>query len=322
MRTAPESKSNPPSPQTARSFPPVFPQATRNNPELPAMTDDPIRAIESLGYTQREAAFLFLVGRHSGYFVRRQFDYFIDRLKGAVATNFLAKAARAGHVEALDYPQGWRVYHLCSRTIYRLLGDSENPLRRRKAAAQIQTRLMTLDYVLKNEADGYLDTERKKVWFFQDCRRIHPELFLDSHRRLLTAVRSVTIALADHTRPDSSCVRVIYVDEGVLVPITRFGQTLEAIAPLMKTVGESEVIFASNSRFKFDLAAAEFHRVFALPTPAPSFPFDNSRLSQLRPNANRKLPWSATFTTILFGVRYPPSPVNEPQGSVQGSIHA
>ena len=43
------------------------------------MTVDPISALESLGYTEREAAFLYLVAAHSGYFLRRQFDYFIDR---------------------------------------------------------------------------------------------------------------------------------------------------------------------------------------------------------------------------------------------------
>ena len=43
--------------------------------------------------------FLYLVAVHSGYFLRRQFDYFIDRNKGAMVMRFLEKARRAGHVE-------------------------------------------------------------------------------------------------------------------------------------------------------------------------------------------------------------------------------
>ena len=53
------------------------------------MTVDPIIALESLGYTEREAAFLYLVAIHSGYFLRRQFNYFIDRRLGSGKTQAL-----------------------------------------------------------------------------------------------------------------------------------------------------------------------------------------------------------------------------------------
>jgi hypothetical protein len=35
--------------------------------------------LESVGYTEREAAFLYLVAVHSGYFLRRQYSHFIQR---------------------------------------------------------------------------------------------------------------------------------------------------------------------------------------------------------------------------------------------------
>jgi hypothetical protein len=50
---------------------------------------DPIPCIEGMGYTEREASFLYLVAAHSGYFLRRQFDSFIDRHSGAIAQHFL-----------------------------------------------------------------------------------------------------------------------------------------------------------------------------------------------------------------------------------------
>ena len=64
---------------------------------------DPIPFLESLGYTRREAAFLYAVGMHSGYFLRRQFDACIGRVKGAISQHFLSKALRRGHIRALDF---------------------------------------------------------------------------------------------------------------------------------------------------------------------------------------------------------------------------
>ncbi len=99
-------------------------------------TRDPVPALQAFGYTEREAAFLYLVSMHSGYFLRRQFDWFIDRNKGSIVSRFIAKARSAGHIDVLDYKQGWYVYHLCSRVIYRLCGDPESQLRRRNPSSR------------------------------------------------------------------------------------------------------------------------------------------------------------------------------------------
>ena len=57
-------------------------------------TLDSVRGLESCGYTEREAAFLYLVGMHSGYFLRRQFLAFIHREDGAMVQRFLCKSGR------------------------------------------------------------------------------------------------------------------------------------------------------------------------------------------------------------------------------------
>ena len=62
-----------------------------------SMTFDPLVALEFLGYTDREAAFLYLVAVHSGYFLRRQFDYFTDRNIGAIAIAFSKRRVRRTH---------------------------------------------------------------------------------------------------------------------------------------------------------------------------------------------------------------------------------
>ena len=112
------------------------------------MNRDPIPFIEELGYTPREATFLYAVGMHSGYFLRRQFDGYIGRVKGAISQRFLNKAERQGHIRALDYGQNRKVFHLYWKPIYRLLGDEDSQHRRVKGDLQVKIRLMILDYVL------------------------------------------------------------------------------------------------------------------------------------------------------------------------------
>lgn len=114
------------------------------------MPDDPISNIQSAGYTDREASFLYLVAAHSGYFLRRQFDQFIHRHSGAIAQNFLTKAKRLGHIATLDFGQQRHVYHLFHKDFYTLLGVPDSQNRRRKGDAEIKVRLMSLDYILQH----------------------------------------------------------------------------------------------------------------------------------------------------------------------------
>ena len=148
------------------------------------MSDSFIPALQSLGYTQREAAFLYLVAVHSGHFLRRQFDYFIDRNKGAIVTNFLAKAQAAGHIEVIEYARGWRVYHLFSRTVYRLANLPESGNRRRKGDAAIRSSLITLDYVLENhETEYFLTTPEEKINFLSAAPEVSVEFLWGCKQR-------------------------------------------------------------------------------------------------------------------------------------------
>ena len=214
------------------------------------MTVDPIVAIESLGYTEREATFLYLVAVYSGYFVRRQFDYFTDRNKGAMVMRFLEKARVAGHIEFLDYKQGWHVYHLFSRTIYRLLGDAESQFRRRKGDAQVRARLMALDYVLENDTDHYLESDAERLRFFSEDRGIAPEHFHQRRWAVASVARAFPISLADRTQPARSAVRFVFIDEG-LATTEKFLRFLSAADPLLRALGNFEVIYVSVSDFNF-----------------------------------------------------------------------
>jgi hypothetical protein len=282
------------------------------------MASDPILALESLGYTDREAAFVYLVAVHSGYFLRRQFDYFIDRQKGAIAHNFLDKARRFGHVRAIDLPQGRKIYHLFAKPIYRLLGDAESQNRRIKLDASIRVRLIALDYILENSNDHYLELSPARLQYFGEVRRIPREIFTNARGSLIAFLDAFPISLADRTAPLTTRVRFLFVDEG-LFTTTRFVRFLTLLEQLLRMIGNFELVYASNSRHNFDAARDAFERRFAEPSPSqPALSGD-----WLRPAARGKThkfpPLQARFTTVLFNHNYPMIWRHERLGSRAGS---
>ena len=279
------------------------------------MTVDPILALESLGYTEREAAFLYLVAIHSGHFVRRQFDYFTDRNKGALVMRFLEKARVAGHIEFLDYRQGWHVYHLFSKLIYRMLGDAESQHRRKKGDAHVRAQLMALDYVLENLEDHYLESEAEKIDFFTETRGIAPEIFTGSDRKLFPLLASFPVSVADRTRPAHSLVRFAFIDEG-LATTTKFLRFLAQSESLLRAVGNFELVYVSASAFHFPAAKDAFWKRFSKAAPRSPRLFDGDTRSVA---AEDRTPVHPRFTTLLLGYSYPRLQRSEVRGSIEGS---
>ena len=279
------------------------------------MIVDPILALEALGYTEREAAFLYLVAVHSGYFLRRQFDYFIDRNKGALVMRFLEKARICGHIEVLDYKQGWYVYRLFSRAIYRLFGNPESQHRRRKGDSLVRIRLMALDYVLENDGDHYFETEAERIRFFVDDRRIAQELFVDDDGRLYSLLASFPISVADRTQPSRSLVRFVFIDEG-LATAEKFLRFLSLADSLFRAIGSFELIYVSGSTANFSIARDAFWNRFsgALPKSARLFDEDVHAVADRDRKALR-----AQFTTLLLEYSYPKLQRSEVRGSREGS---
>jgi hypothetical protein len=275
------------------------------------MTSDPIFALQSLGYTDREAAFLYLVAVHSGYFLRRQFDYFTDRNKGSIVMRFLEKARAARHIESLDYKQGWHVYHLCSRSVYRLLGDPESQLRRRKGDAQVRARLMALDYVLENEADHFLESAADRARFFVEDRRIAQALFMDGDARLHPLLASFPISLTDRSQPIQSSVRFAFIDEGLLT-VEKFLRFLSAADPLLRAVGSFEVVYVAVSGFHFEAAKAAFWNRFARVSPSSPRLFDEDVRSVA---TQPRVTLQPRLTTLLLAYSYPILQRSEVRGS-------
>src|SRR5712691_8419806 len=107
-----------------------------------------IAALKSLGYTEREAAFLCLAALHGGYFLRRQYCAFIGKEIGGTAAALVEKLLAQEHAVAISALNNTKIYHLGNRPFYALLGETDNRNRREHSAPAIKKRLMGFDFVL------------------------------------------------------------------------------------------------------------------------------------------------------------------------------
>jgi hypothetical protein len=274
------------------------------------MAIDPITALQSLGYTQREASFVYLVAVHSGYFLRRQFDYFIDRHRGGIVSRFLEKVRLNGHVQLLDSRHGRQVYHLFHKPLYRLTGDANSQSRRVKGDADVRTRLMKLDYVLENDQDHYLPSDEEKLRFFTDMRGINAGIFTTNSGALYPELHFMLISLADRTRPATSLMRCAFIDEGLLTT-AKFRRILSAIAPLLGSVGQFELIYVGTSDHNFEEAASIFWQKFSRGPQTQQPPLQPDwRIAPSNPVKNSGR-FDPKFVTLLLRFHYPPLARNE-----------
>ena len=129
--------------------------------------DARVAAVEALGFTTRHAAFLAHVALHSGYCLRRQYAAFAGVRYGKNVRDFLdslvtRQLARRFTIRA----DRGHLYHLQSRTLYRVLRQEHSRHRRQASAALIARRLMVLDYVLSRPDVTWIATEEDKVDLF------------------------------------------------------------------------------------------------------------------------------------------------------------
>src|SRR5437660_12144152 len=131
-----------------------------------------IAALKSLGYTEREAAFLCLAALHGGYFLRRQYCDFIGKQIGGTAAALVEKLLAQRHAVAISALNHTKIYHLGCRPFYAALGETDNRNRREHAPLAVKRRLMGLGFVLPHPNHRYLATECERVDYFSGTLRI------------------------------------------------------------------------------------------------------------------------------------------------------
>jgi hypothetical protein len=222
---------------------------------------DPIPVLQVAGYTEREAAFLYLAALHSGYFLRRQYLRFIERGRGALAAQFLRRAFALGHIQSIACGQARFVYHLTSTEVYTAAGLGASHHRRLKSDATIKSRLMVLDFVLDHLTETLLDTQGSKVDYFSGTHGLSESLF--PRTRDVLFAEEFPLLLNNKDRG----ISFSYVDEGAL-SASGFEHFLDRHAPLFRSLPSFELLYLADSSRDFGRAS----RIFSTKLPEEQAP--------------------------------------------------
>jgi len=220
--------------------------------------------LSSLGYTEDEARFLYVVATHSGYFSMRQFLQFTETKSGDKSMAFSQKLLGKGHATARSFLRNGLVYHLFSRIVYRAI-DREN-LRNRRAHSleHIRTRFVALDFVLTHLQYEYLETEDDKLNYF--CQQLDIPKELLPKKRYCGAIhnRATERYFVDKfpmfLRSGSftpSVVTFTFVDPGLGI-LDSFKTHLLAYGSLFEALSEVRLVYVSPHPTQFETARKIF----------------------------------------------------------------
>jgi len=229
-----------------------------------------IDALQSLGYTEAEARFLYIVATHSGYFVARQFLAFTDAHWGKRTTIFWDKLHTNRHARTECFPKSGTVYHLFSRRLYRQI-DRENIRNRREHEIEyIQRRIAMLDFVLLNQEHRYLETEQEKTSFFCDRLKV-PNHFFPSKLYHGRKTSQPTVRYFVDKFPmflgngaSSPVVTFTYL-QGQEAHLTEFVRHLETYLPLFRQLSAFRFLYLARVDSHFEKAKELFHSLVTIP---------------------------------------------------------
>lgn len=221
-----------------------------------SMNYDTITALKLWGYSEREAAFLYIVAVHSGYFLRRQFCEFVERQRGSISTHFLHKASNHDLIRAMDVDGRHFVYHLCGKSLYRMFDEPDSQHRRVKSGGEILRRLILLDYVLRHLAtEQFLETEEAK-------RRYLSQAGAGGDTIAAAFSFGEPVPISVQRDDQSGTVRFVFIDEGQR-SLSKFERFLTAYKSLFHALSQAEVIYVSRRPQNFRETARLFDRRFS-----------------------------------------------------------
>src|SRR5437660_5262286 len=220
--------------------------------------------LSSLGYTEDEARFLYLVSTHSGYFSMRQFLQFTGTKSGDKSMTFSQKLLAKGHATARSFLRNGLVYHLFSRIVYRAIGRENLRNRRAHSIEHIRTRLVALDFVLTHLQYEYLETEDDKLNCF--CQQLDIPKELLPRKRYSGAVPNRTTEryfvdkfpmFFSFGSFSSPVVTFTFVDPGLGI-LDSFKTHLLAYGSLFEALSEVRLVYISPSPTQFEMARKIF----------------------------------------------------------------
>ena len=97
------------------------------------------------------------------------------------------KSGREEARQLQGIPPAWPNFHLFSRNLYEAIGRENVRFRRVHSTEYIRTRLIALDFILRNQDFTYLESEGQKLSFFCDQLGIDKKIL--PHKRYSGAIR-------------------------------------------------------------------------------------------------------------------------------------
>jgi hypothetical protein len=222
-------------------------------------------AVQDIGYTEREAAFLSLVAWHGGHFVSRQFIEFAGASQGSAVMRLIRKGRKNRHLRTTVYLGKTQVHHLYSRPFYEAMGDPDNRNRRRRSPGQIKWRLMCLDYVLANRHVPFLVREEQKVRYFTNLG-VWCSLFPRRTYRLNGGKDRTEIYFSDKLPlcllPDDPPLACFcYVEAGLHHSVGGFSTFLFQYRDLLSEIRRFRIVYAAETERNFGRARRGFSKL-------------------------------------------------------------
>ena len=177
---------------------------------------------------------------------------------------------------------------------------------------------MSLDYILENDDDQYLETPKAKLRFFTKVRNIPAAYLAGVSGHLSEFIETFPVALEDREHPSSSLLRFAFLDEGLL-STAKFVRYLDELTPLLRAVRAFEVVYVATAEHNFCEADAIFQRRFARPQQQRQQAFDGFRTGPSTQRVGAPTGIQPSFVTLLFHYTYPKLLRNEALGSARGS---
>ena len=223
-----------------------------------------IENLRSLGYTEDEARFLYLVATHSSYFSTRQYLQFTGAKSGEKSMAFTQKLLKKGHATAKLLLRNGRIYQPHSRLVYRAVGRENLRNRREHSVEYIRTKLAILDFVLAHLDYRYFETEAEKVDYFCGnlglSRGILPAKRYSGAIRHKTTDRYFVDKFPLFFAPESSLPPVItfsFVDPG-LMTLASFDTHLLAYGTLISALPLLSFVYIATRSTHFESASKLF----------------------------------------------------------------
>jgi hypothetical protein len=239
------------------------------------MTLDPpsCEAVGALGYTPREAAFLALVARHSGYFVRRQFLQWIGRQHGQTIVEFTQKLLARRHATVQTFCYATHVYHLSASVLY---AAATAPIshQRRRVPEGVKARLMALDCVFARPTLHFLTSDEARLAYCDTLgidRAWLPQRRYCGYRATAGTLQYFVEAAPMGLLHDSGSVPTLvcaFIDDGT-ASVGGFETHLRDYRRLWVSVPRWRLVYIADTPRRLPDAEAAFRRVCAEPVGLP-----------------------------------------------------